>query len=232
MSESVWRLKQAVSILVITCGAFFIASCDSAGVPGGNNGPATPGHITGRVMFNDLPVEGATIEIDDDSFGTGVATAVTDADGRYSIAITPIHEAGVTEITIWAYHPDDGFLIFGWSETVVSEYQNIVRDFTMTREFDITNPPDGATGVSLTPTVTWDAVSEAVTYSLVIMRETSSTATSTTYTWEHEYYDLTATTFAVPSGNLKSGETYRIRIEGFNANGTRVAGHEAVIFDT
>ena len=95
-------------------------------------------------------------------------------------------------------------------------------------EFSITAPADGATGVSLTPTVEWESSSNATSYNLVIANSFNFNAGSIVLA----VLGITGTSYLVGSGTgtivinnlpLVGGVTHFVQVAAGNANGEYIA---------
>jgi hypothetical protein len=76
----------------------------------------------------------------------------------------------------------------------------------------ITAPLTGATEISLTPTITWNAVTGAQYYNLFIQQTSPSQPQ-----WSATY-PVYRTSFTVPAGILKPGATYKINLNAFDSD--------------
>lgn len=90
--------------------------------------------------------------------------------------------------------------------------------------FNQTAPASGATAVSLSPTFTWGASSDAATYTLVV--STNSSFTSPVINQS----GIAATTYA--GGGLAGNTLYYWKVTAINASGTRVATNAGISFTT
>lgn len=77
----------------------------------------------------------------------------------------------------------------------------------------LTYPTDGATDITLTPTLTWDEVDEAEEYEIEL--STESDFSSTVFSED----GLEDTEYAIGSGTLENGTTYFWRVKALNSDG-------------
>ena len=78
----------------------------------------------------------------------------------------------------------------------------------------LSSPASGATGVSVTPTLAWNASTGATSYGLQVSTSSSFSTTVVNQT------GITGTSYAVPSGELLNNTTYYWRVNATNAAGT------------
>lgn len=91
--------------------------------------------------------------------------------------------------------------------------------------FSQTSPASGATGISVSPTFTWGASSDAASYSLVVSTNSSLTSPIINAT------GITSTSYTHGTA-LSGGTLYYWRVTAINATGSRVASNAVTSFTT
>lgn len=92
--------------------------------------------------------------------------------------------------------------------------------------FRLTAPADGETGVSLTPTFTWNTSSDADTYSLVVASDAGLTSVV------HSAAGLVTTTYDMPASILANNTTYYWGVTASNVSGSTASTPTARSFVT
>lgn len=178
---------------------------------------AGEGTATGRILWNNQPFVGVRVKLcaDWSMFGgckTAAYTAITDADGRYSISAIPAGEYDfITQL------PDqrNDTLWLGLKVTVGAGQTVMVRDVPVVKyDLNLIAPANHQRVTTATPTLAWEAYPGAAYYEVYVSsRLTYETVVSFERAQTPEYIIPTA---------LAAGEYYW-RIYAYNAGGTRIA---------
>jgi hypothetical protein len=173
------------------------------------------GIATGRILWDGKPLAGATVTLCTDwgMFGgckTQAYSAVTGADGRYTISGLPAGEYDFST-KIPGQKNETGW--FGMSVTVADGQTVSVRDANVIKyDLKITSPNDNETVKSKTPTLTWQAypgaayykvyVADAVMFEQVMTNQYtfSNPLTANKYYWKIEAYNSDGTQIAESDG--------------------------------
>ncbi len=95
--------------------------------------------------------------------------------------------------------------------------------------FNLLTPADVATGLSLTPTLTWENASDEVTYTLQIDTDNLFTAP---LVYSATSLAVDTTSHPVPAATFSAGTTYFWRVSAVNASGTTTAANAPRSFTT
>ena len=137
----------------------------------------------------------------DSTFTTGVTTDSTLTDSTKSVA-------GLLNATKYFWRVKSKNQL-GWSG--FSAVWNFTTIVPLPVAPVLTSPPNGATNVNLTPTLTWGSVQYAASYRIQIADSTKDTVNFTTSTW-----DTTGVTIAqltCPTGKLAYNKKYWWRVQ-------------------
>ncbi|MDX2114522.1 MAG: hypothetical protein SFZ24_02720 [Planctomycetota bacterium] len=152
-----------------------------------------------------------------------VATRVTINGEPQTVASAPTTETfvlGATHARHNVVHPGGALAIVVDKASingVVNGFQVVPFVEPPPQSFALVSPANGATGVALTPTVSWSASANATSYRLMVDNEPGFAAPVLLDTV------VTGTAYAVPAGALSEGTQYWWRVVASNASGT-VAG--------
>lgn len=114
--------------------------------------------------------------------------------------------AGAASLFRYLRTPDiDAMDVIGWDIEPSNQFVNPLPPLP-------TSPAQGATGVSLTPTLTWDEVAGGSTWDIYMYTGTDPA----TWTPVFEALDLAQTSVAIPAGTLTSGVTYTWLVAALN----------------
>jgi hypothetical protein len=93
--------------------------------------------------------------------------------------------------------------------------------------FALSSPANGATDVSLAPTLTWTAAAGAINYSVEVDNQSTF---SPPLVYENEGISVDTTSVIVPDGVLAGGATYYWRVTANNSTGSTIASNAPLSF--
>ena len=189
---------------------------------------AGTGSATGRILWNDEPFAGVVIKLCTDWSMIGGCkgdeyTAVSDSDGRYTIAgLTPGTYQVATQVP--GQENETGWM--GMKAEVRSGETTQVKDLSVIKyDLQLLSPTEEETVKTATPALTWASYSHAVYYKVYLAPHGGGESVV-----QFERTTDTTYTAAFP---LQSGKYYW-SIHAYNARGTKLAessGHFTVVGD-
>ena len=129
--------------------------------------PATETTVVGRVVWDDVPVSGAQVQLKaQGNFYTlpALATTTTGADGTFTFLNPPM---GL--LSIYALTPNSDY--WSWSganTTILSGQVNNVGDLHLFKKLQLDSPANNSTITRTTPTLTWQAFPGATHYDATV----------------------------------------------------------------
>ncbi|MFM9958393.1 MAG: PKD domain-containing protein [Phycisphaerales bacterium] len=199
------------------------ASISSVAPANGNTGTAVPVTINGvnlksLTSATQVAVSGTGVTVT----GTGVPNALGTSVTGFSFQIAPLAVVGMRNVSVLN---SDGSGTVSGDATLNSAFL-VQSPPTPPGPFNLVSPVDGATNVSLTPTLSWAAAPGAVTYNLRVSN--NPTLTPSIFT-----ASSLVTTFAnVAPATLSQGQTYYWGVTATNGNGTTASTPAAFSFIT
>jgi serine/threonine protein kinase len=178
--------------------------------------PPTPtlpsGTVQGRVLWNEQPVEGATVYVLDlYSFdSTQYGSSTTDASGLFSISGIP---EGEQYLYVFGNQPE--FWVTAVTPVqMMAEAGTLSEDTYLCKGFDPISPQDGQAISTSRPILQWGAYPDAVDYAVRVIRVGESN-----FVFQRGDYDarIKGTSVQVDI-DLSPGE-YNWRVDAFNAAG-------------
>jgi hypothetical protein len=173
--------------------------------------------ITGRVLWNAVPVKGALIELKKHgNYYTEpvLAQAVVDANGRFIIDSPP---AG--NYMIYAISPSDEYWEWTGSPITIHANKNVdAGTFYLRKKLQLLEPTSGATLSTTTPTLRWSSFPDATRYHVDIFDLQTNQAV---------LRQDTVITSLVVAPALAPGIRYQWTVNAYNAANIEIAYYSA-----
>lgn len=171
-----------------------------------------PGTVTGRVLWNEIPVKDARVEVRDEYSGSPplLGEAVTDAQGRFQIASIP---AGDQYLYVFGTGPE-----FWVAEvmpfTMRSGSGSVTDDIYLCKGFAPIRPIKGSVVTERRPILRWDPYPDAADYAVRVIKVGDSN-----FIFQKGDDDPRITSSEIlVAVDLAPGD-YRWRVDAFNSNG-------------
>lgn len=190
--------------------ADFINAAAEAG--GGSLGYSLRGTVIGRVLWNEQPVQGATVYVTDlYSFNsTHYGSATTDANGHFWISGIP---EGQYYLYVFGNQPE--YWVSGVTPFRIEAGKGtVVPDTYLPKGFYPTSPKDGEIISNSHPTLKWEAYPNAVDYAVRVIPKGSDR-----FVFQRGDSDARITFTSVTVDVALSPGTYNWRVDAFNAQG-------------
>jgi hypothetical protein len=163
--------------------------------------------VSGTVFYSISGLSGVTVELVLDPFLSTkppLRRATTDAIGGYQFNL-------VSPGTYWvkAYGPTPEFITWIAYSTTVAAIP-VTQSLDLPKVIALLAPPNGTTGTGLTPTLSWNGIPEATSYS-VQLNETAG------WVLIGVFPAGGATSFTVPNGLLTPGTNYTWQVEAYGS---------------
>jgi hypothetical protein len=178
--------------------------------------------VSGLTRYSNTPMGNVDIELrsdpdGDNNYNIVEKTTTSDANGVYSLE-------NVTngDYQIWVLGPSSDYIAsLEYSLTVENtDIENL--NLQLEKNITLISPTDGSSIVTTTPTLTWDGLAEAASFSVQVNHLTGSARNVVHYVTE----GINAESYTLPSqltdGTLQDGETYTWQIEAFDADYYRI----------
>ena len=200
----------AVATLTAVTGSTYPRQTQPA-LPAGPSQPS-PGTVQGRVLWNELPVSGATVYATSEyNFNsTRYGSARTDAQGRFSISGVP---DGQKFLYVFGNRPEF------WTTavtpfTMVAGTGTVAKDSYLCKFFDLVSPRNDESVRSSRPILRWNPYTDAVDYAVRVLPRGQNV-----FRFSRGDRDPHPTVTSVQVDvDLGSGE-YTWRVDAFNAAG-------------
>jgi hypothetical protein len=169
---------------------------------------ATGVTVSGTVFYSTAALTGIKVELGRGSLGVDppLRRINTDGAGHYNFDF-------VSPGTYWviAYGPDPAYITWiGFTNIAVAGVP-VTRDIDVPKIITLSQPPPYATGLSLTPTLTWSPITEAVRYTVQINITASWILIANTDVGN-------VTSYTVPN-NLVANTNYTWQVSAYDGSG-------------
>jgi hypothetical protein len=170
---------------------------------------ATGVTVSGTIYYSSSGLSGVTVELGRDPFGVDPPLRRTSSNGTGSYSFNSVSPA-----TYWvkAYGPTSAFITWIARSNIPVAGGPVTQDIDVPKIITLSQPLNYATGVSLTPTLTWSAITEAVRYVIQINITSPWTIVATPNVGS-------VTSYTVPNNLLAIGTNYTWQVGAYDGSG-------------
>jgi formylglycine-generating enzyme required for sulfatase activity len=188
------------------------------------NQPSGPTQLTGRVVWNGIPVPNAGVQlkqVGDYSSLPVLASTVSAADGTFTIQEPP-----TGSLMLYTLAPSaDYWGRFGHPVSITTGQPKNIGDLAISKKLQLLSPanqrPNGATVATTTPTLQWTAFPGAVRYEVYVFNNT---------TQQRVFLQTTQSTQITVAPALQSGQQYQWSVNAYNSGRQEIAYYSAWYF--